>query len=168
MQNRHHGTDLDRGFPGTRQHRQFHPGSGAAPYHPSRPTAAGVQRLEAWLGVSLFEREARPVALTSAGQEFLARAERLREDILDSRRAVRSLASIYDHTTRLYTTNTLAIGFSGELDGEDRPYQLFADRRLGQRLPRGAAAGARDAGPDPELRNGRGSRPLAARGSGQG
>jgi DNA-binding transcriptional LysR family regulator len=70
-----------------------------------------VQRLEAWLGTSLFEREARPVALTPAGQEFLERAKRLREDILDSRRAVRSLASIYGHTTRLYTTNTLAIGF---------------------------------------------------------
>ena len=70
-----------------------------------------VQRLEAWLGVSLFEREARPVALTPAGQEFLERAKRLREDIIDSRRAVRSLASIYGQSTRLYTTNTLAIGF---------------------------------------------------------
>jgi DNA-binding transcriptional LysR family regulator len=80
--------------------------------HTTQPAySRRVQRLEAWLGTSLFEREARPVSLTPAGQEFLERAKRLREDILDSRRAVRSLASIYDHTTRLYTTNTLAIGF---------------------------------------------------------
>ena len=84
----------------------------AALCHTTQPAySRRIQRLEGWLGVELFEREARPIVLTSAGREFLERARRLREDILDSRRAVRSLASIYGQTTRLYTTNTLAIGF---------------------------------------------------------
>lgn len=70
-----------------------------------------VMRLEDWLGCKLFERDTRPIELTAEGREFLVRAKRLREDIIDTKRAVNALASRYDHTKRIYTTNTLAIGF---------------------------------------------------------
>ncbi|MCG8619435.1 MAG: LysR family transcriptional regulator [Desulfobacterales bacterium] len=69
------------------------------------------QRLEEWLGVTLIQRGVRPMALTKEGETFRVRAVRLREDMLDARRAVQSLASHYDTPCRLYTTNTLAVGF---------------------------------------------------------
>ena len=67
-----------------------------------------VQRLEEWLGAALFDRETRPVALTPAGEEFLARALRLREEIFDARRAVLSASSVFKKSLRVYATNTLA------------------------------------------------------------
>ncbi len=70
-----------------------------------------VQRLEEWLGVLLFDRESRPVRLTPAGEEFLTRARRLREDIFDARRAVLSASSHFRKSLRIYTTNTLAANF---------------------------------------------------------
>jgi DNA-binding transcriptional LysR family regulator len=70
-----------------------------------------IMRLEEWLGCRLFERDTRPVALTPEGHEFLIRARRLREDIVDTKRAINALASRYDQSKRIYTTNTLAIGF---------------------------------------------------------
>jgi LysR family transcriptional regulator, hypochlorite-specific transcription factor HypT len=70
-----------------------------------------VQRLEEWLGAPLFHRESRPVTLTSAGEEFLTRAYRLREDIFDARRAVLATSSHFKKTQRVYTTNTLAATF---------------------------------------------------------
>jgi DNA-binding transcriptional LysR family regulator len=70
-----------------------------------------VQRLEEWLGAPLFYRESRPVSLTPAGEEFLARAHRLRTDIFDARRAVLSASSHFKKTLRIYTTNTLAATF---------------------------------------------------------
>ena len=70
-----------------------------------------VQRLEEWLGAPLFYRQSRPVSLTPAGEEFLTRAHRLREDIFDTRRAVLSTSSHFKKTLRIYTTNTLAATF---------------------------------------------------------
>ncbi|SFK59178.1 DNA-binding transcriptional regulator, LysR family [Methylocapsa palsarum] len=70
-----------------------------------------VQRLEEWLGAPLFDRESRPVSLTAAGEEFLTRAYRLREEIFDARRAVLSVSSHFKKTLRIYTTNTLAATF---------------------------------------------------------
>ncbi|MDR3424465.1 MAG: LysR family transcriptional regulator [Alphaproteobacteria bacterium] len=70
-----------------------------------------IQRLEEWLGSSLFYRESRPVGLTPAGEEFLVRAVRLREDIFDARRAVLSASSHFKKNLRIYTTNTLAGSF---------------------------------------------------------
>lgn len=70
-----------------------------------------VQRLEEWLGAALFDRELRPVGLTPAGEAFLGRATRLREDIFDARRAVLSTSSHFRNTLRIYTTNTLAATF---------------------------------------------------------
>jgi DNA-binding transcriptional LysR family regulator len=70
-----------------------------------------MRRLEEWLGAPLFYRERRPVDLTPAGEQFLARAHRLREDIFDARRAVLSASSHFKKALRVYTTNTLAASF---------------------------------------------------------
>jgi DNA-binding transcriptional LysR family regulator len=51
------------------------------------------------------------VALTPAGEQFLKRAHRLREDIFDARRAVLSASSHFKQSLRIYTTNTLAASF---------------------------------------------------------
>ena len=70
-----------------------------------------MRRLEEWLGAPLFYRERRPVDLTPAGEQFLTRAHRLREDIFDARRAVLSASSHFKKSLRIYTTNTLAASF---------------------------------------------------------
>jgi DNA-binding transcriptional LysR family regulator len=70
-----------------------------------------VQRLEEWLGAPLFDRDSRPVALTPAGEAFLPRAHRLREEIFDARRSVLSTSSHFKKSLRIYTTNTLASTF---------------------------------------------------------
>lgn len=70
-----------------------------------------LQRLEEWLGCCLVQRGVRPLTLTPEGEVFRLRAERLREDMRDARRAVQSLSSHYAKPNRLFTTNTLAIGF---------------------------------------------------------
>jgi DNA-binding transcriptional LysR family regulator len=86
-----------------------------------------VQRLEEWLGAPLFYRETRPVTLTPAGEEFMVRAVRLREDIFDSRRAVLSASSHFRKTMRIYTTNTLASTFlsSWLIDNRLENYSLI-------------------------------------------
>ena len=70
-----------------------------------------IMRLEDWLGCKLFERDTRPIALTPEGHEFFVRAQRLRQDIIDTKRAINALATRYDQAKRIYTTNTLAAGF---------------------------------------------------------
>ncbi|QGM48002.1 LysR family transcriptional regulator [Methylocystis heyeri] len=70
-----------------------------------------VQKLEEWLGAPLFYRESRPVSLTPAGEAFLSRAHRLREEIFDARRAVLTASSHFRKSLRIYTTNTLASAF---------------------------------------------------------
>jgi len=69
-----------------------------------------VQQLEAWLGTELFDRTARPVQLTAAGEEFSRRAQRIREDILDARRIAMSSQSNYQQTIRIFTTTAIAVG----------------------------------------------------------
>jgi LysR family nitrogen assimilation transcriptional regulator len=50
-----------------------------------------VQRLEERMGTALFERRSRGVALTTAGHAFLARAQRLVDDLADLERNLSSL-----------------------------------------------------------------------------
>ncbi len=69
-----------------------------------------IRQLEDWLGVTLFERSSRPIHLTPEGEDFLRRAQRLREDILDARRIAMSSRSHFEKTARLYTTTAIAIG----------------------------------------------------------
>jgi DNA-binding transcriptional LysR family regulator len=73
-----------------------------------------IIRLEEWLGARLFERDSRPIRLTPQGQEFLTRARSIRTDIMDARRALQVLGSNYQQSLRIYTTNTLAVGFLPE------------------------------------------------------
>jgi DNA-binding transcriptional LysR family regulator len=86
-----------------------------------------VQRLEEWLGVALFDRESRPVGLTPAGEAFLTRAHRLREDIFDARRAALSASSHFRKSLRIYTTNTLAATFLSPwlIENQLRNYSLI-------------------------------------------
>jgi DNA-binding transcriptional LysR family regulator len=70
-----------------------------------------IRRLEDWVGAPLFNRDVTPVTLTAAGEEFQKRAPRLREDILDARRATLSVTSHFAATKRIYTTNTIATCF---------------------------------------------------------
>ncbi|MGB9153841.1 MAG: LysR family transcriptional regulator [Alphaproteobacteria bacterium] len=80
--------------------------------HATQPAfSRRIQRLEEWLGAKLFNRDVTPTVLTPAGDEFLKRAQRLREDILDARRAALSVASHFEQTLRIITTNTIAISF---------------------------------------------------------
>ncbi len=50
-----------------------------------------VQRLEHGVGTALFERRARGVALTQAGQSFLARAQRVVDEVADMERNLSTL-----------------------------------------------------------------------------
>jgi DNA-binding transcriptional LysR family regulator len=84
-----------------------------------------VMRLEEWLGCRLFERDTRPIQLTPEGHEFLTRAQRLRADIIDMKRAVNALASHYRQARRFYTTSTLAIGFFSQW-AEQRDLKHYA------------------------------------------
>tara|TARA_B100001750_G_scaffold144958_1_gene115775 strand:+ start:1561 stop:2364 length:804 start_codon:yes stop_codon:yes gene_type:complete len=70
-----------------------------------------IQNLENWLGAILYDRDARPVALTAAGQEFEKRALRLRDDMMEARRAVSITTTNLPDAVTIYTTNTIAIGF---------------------------------------------------------
>ncbi len=69
-----------------------------------------IQQLEEWLGTPLFDRTLRPVQLTIGGEEFLRRAQRLREDILDARRIAMSSQSHYRQAERIYATTAIAVG----------------------------------------------------------
>lgn len=86
-----------------------------------------VQRLEEWLGAPLFDRERRPVSLTPAGEEFLTRAQRLRTEIFDARRAVLAVSSHLEKSLRVYTTNTLASTFLSPwlIENELRNYSVI-------------------------------------------
>ena len=79
--------------------------------HSTQPAfSRRIQNLENWLGVTLFNRNSRPVSLTAAGSEFVKRAHRLREDILDARRIVNMTATNLPDAVIIYTTNTIAVG----------------------------------------------------------
>lgn len=80
--------------------------------HTTQPAySRRIMRLEHWLGCLLFKRDTRPVELTPQGLSFLPRARQIRVDILDVRRNLQSMRSYYQTPNRLYTTNSLAIGF---------------------------------------------------------
>lgn len=80
-----------------------------------------IQTLENWLGVALIDREARPLRLTKAGEEFLLRAKKMREEMLDARRAALSASSHFKKTQRIYTTNTLATNFLPDWVAANKP-----------------------------------------------
>jgi DNA-binding transcriptional LysR family regulator len=71
-----------------------------------------IKTMEDWFGVELFNRNSRPVILTTAGKECKKRIYKIREDIIDMRRIANlSSSSLPDNAIIIYTTNTIAIGY---------------------------------------------------------
>lgn len=94
--------------------------------HISQP-ALGLQirDLEARLGVALFERHARGIALTPAGQEFLLHAEEVLDALGRAQQSVTKFANQSDVTLLLGVTPTIGRVFLEDLLGGDRPGPRF-------------------------------------------
>src|SRR3954447_23973258 len=72
------------------------------------PLSQTIRRLERELGVTLFDRSTRSVALTPGGQALLPHAHRVFEELELARQATRAISGV------LY--GTVSIGFSGALN----------------------------------------------------
>ncbi|CAN0402764.1 unnamed protein product, partial [Ectocarpus sp. 13 AM-2016] len=68
-----------------------------------------IRSLEYWLGVTLFDRSSFPVQLTTAGEEFLPRAQALIADINVSRQDLRLMHARSQTAVRIVTLHTLAL-----------------------------------------------------------
>jgi DNA-binding transcriptional LysR family regulator len=85
------------------------------------PLSQTVRKLERELGVSLFERNTRSVALTAAGHAFLPHARAVLEEVEAARQATRaSEGDVYGH---------IALGFTGVLNHLSLPPLTRAVRR---------------------------------------
>src|SRR3954470_2587299 len=81
----------------------------AAALHVTQPSlSSGVATLERELGVALFHRLGRRVALTSAGEAILAPAQRLLREAASVRDAVAGVAELVHGTLDLVSLPTLA------------------------------------------------------------
>jgi DNA-binding transcriptional LysR family regulator len=72
------------------------------------PLSQTIRKLERELGVSLFDRSTRSVALTPAGQALLPHAYRVFEELELARQATRAVSGVF--------YGTVSIGFSGALN----------------------------------------------------
>ncbi|MET9593979.1 LysR family transcriptional regulator [Streptomyces sp. NPDC006516] len=88
------------------------------------PLSQTIRKLEKDLGVKLFDRSTRSVALTPAGQAFLPHAHRVFEDLELGRQSTRA--------TEGEVYGTVSIGFSGALNHRTLPPLTRAVR---QRYP---------------------------------
>lgn len=70
-----------------------------------------IRALEYWLGVTLFDRSSFPVQLTTAGEEFLPKAQALIADINLSRQDLRLMHAQDMTSVRIVTLHTLSISF---------------------------------------------------------
>ena len=77
------------------------------------PLSQTIRRLERELGVSLFDRSTRRVALTPAGQALLPHAHRVFEELERGRQATRAVSGV--------VYGTVGIGFSGALNHRTLP-----------------------------------------------
>lgn len=68
-----------------------------------------IRSLEYWLGVTLFDRSSFPVQLTTAGEEFLPRAQALIAEINVSRQDLRLMHARSQTAVRIVTLHTLAL-----------------------------------------------------------
>src|SRR5216683_1741126 len=86
---------------------ELHFGRAAARLHIAQPSLSHqIRRLEEQLGVKLFDRNSRHVALTPAGEALLTEGRRL---LNQAQRAVK--------ITRAANVERLAVGFSGSAAG---------------------------------------------------
>ena len=67
-----------------------------------------IKALEAWAGMPLIDRTARPLRLTSAGESLLVQARQTLQDIAQTREAMRLEAGLDDAIVSLVTGRTLA------------------------------------------------------------
>lgn len=76
----------------------------------SQPSISqAIRKLEAQLGVDLFERSGRSLALTAAGEEFLTSARDLMEEITVARAKIEEVRAGRAGRLNIATTGTLAI-----------------------------------------------------------
>ena len=85
------------------------------------PLSQTIRRLERELGVTLFDRSTRSVALTPAGAALLPHAHRVFEELERGRQATRAVSGVVYGTVR--------IGFSGALNHRTLPPLTRAVRR---------------------------------------
>jgi DNA-binding transcriptional LysR family regulator len=88
------------------------------------PLSQTIRRLERELGVTLFDRSTRSVALTPAGEALLPHAHRVFEELELARQATRAMSGVF--------YGTVSIGFSGALNHRTLPPLTRAVR---QRYP---------------------------------
>jgi DNA-binding transcriptional LysR family regulator len=88
------------------------------------PLSQTIRRLERELGVTLFDRSTRSVALTPAGEALLPHAHRVFEELELARQATRAVSGVF--------YGTVSIGFSGALNHRTLPPLTRAVR---QRYP---------------------------------
>ena len=88
------------------------------------PLSQTIRRLERELGVALFDRSTRSVALTPAGEALLPHAHRVFEELELARQATRAVSGV--------VYGTVSIGFSGALNHRTLPPLTRAVR---QRYP---------------------------------
>ena len=95
---------------------ELHFGRAAERLHVSAPTLSElIRRLERELGTPLFTRTTRRVALTSAGEELLARAKLILDEVAAAAAAVRRIAGGDAGTVRLGITPPGAPGLGPHL-----------------------------------------------------
>lgn len=104
---------------------ELHFGRAADRLHMAQsPLSQTIRKLEKDVGVALFERNTRSVALTAAGHALLPHAYRVLDGVEDARHAIRaSEGGVYGH---------LRIGFTGVLNHQGLPPLT---RALRQRFP---------------------------------
>jgi DNA-binding transcriptional LysR family regulator len=101
---------------------ELHFGRAAARLHLAQsPLSQTIRKLERELGVTLFDRSTRSVALTPAGRALLPHAHRIFEELELARQGTRAVSGA------LY--GTVAIGFSGALNLRTLPPLTRAVRR---------------------------------------
>ena len=84
----------------------------------SQPSLSqGIRALEAELGAELFERRARPVRLTAAGEALLEPARRAVRDLQTARAAVDAVTGLAAGHLDLVSLPTLSIDPVAELGG---------------------------------------------------
>lgn len=70
-----------------------------------------IRMLEAWLGVTLFNRDTHRIELTPAGHQWRGTAEDILRQVLIAREQVREVAAGYTSTLKFASTNALSVVF---------------------------------------------------------
>ncbi|MFF2384556.1 LysR family transcriptional regulator [Streptomyces sp. NPDC058108] len=133
---------LVRYFTVVAEHGNF--GRAATKLHLAQPSLSRqIQRLEAQVGVRLFDRSPQGSSLTDAGQAFLPRARRLLQEAEQAARAAR--AAVRPHSVTVGYTEGLVITACVQELRRRHPDGQVRTRHLGWRDTHGLAEGRVDA-----------------------